>query len=665
MSKKLHAIAVLFVPIAFFIIGFITLKDYGINWDEPIHFNRGQGYLYYFLTGKTVQDEPITENSSFFQGYDVQDLYDWDGGHPVTSDILASASNLIFHQKLGVVGDIEGYHLYNVFVSAIAVLIVSVFAYKKYGVFASVVAGLVFATYPLFFAESHFNIKDPPQTAFFTLAIFTFWMSLKKPDWRWLLVSALSCGLALGTKFNIVFLPFILGPYLVIRYFNYLKTKPKKLVSTLLVLPRPYLLILLFFPFIAFAVFYFSWPYLWADPVKNILHVLLYYKNIATGFDYQPGKYLVYQFNLYPVFWILVTTPLLVIFLTTTGIFYSLFKDDNSKTNKLWLLWFIVPIGRVMLPGTSIYGGVRQIMEFLPAMALLAGVGANFIIKVISNQTRNKILQKVTLTVFVFFTFYFSIFPAIRLHPNQNVYFNMLVGGLKGAKEKNIPSWGNSYGNAYWPSIKWLNANAEKGAKIALVQGTGQNVPLMQLRSDLQFSGTNWSGINRDGEYLMELIYEGSQRAYPYVWDYIESFLDPVYEIKADGVAIAKVWKNDITHTKPAMRRSEVKTNGNMKWSNEALFIDLKKVKELTRLTIQPKETHGCNESGGVELSIDGENWGMEREKFGTEQVLPEYDKDTGSVNYYLPARNAQFIKITFSKNSCFDSTSRVGIYTL
>ena len=36
--------------LVFFIAVFLTLSDYGISWDETIHFRRGQAYLNYFLT---------------------------------------------------------------------------------------------------------------------------------------------------------------------------------------------------------------------------------------------------------------------------------------------------------------------------------------------------------------------------------------------------------------------------------------------------------------------------------------------------------------------------------------------------------------------------------------------------------------------------------------
>ena len=68
------------IPVAFFLVSFITLKDYGINWDEPFHFNRGQAYLRYFLTGKTnyldIPAYPKLKGASDFMGREGEpDIY--------------------------------------------------------------------------------------------------------------------------------------------------------------------------------------------------------------------------------------------------------------------------------------------------------------------------------------------------------------------------------------------------------------------------------------------------------------------------------------------------------------------------------------------------------------------------------------------------------------
>ena len=158
--RKYLAAAV--VPILFLFLATATLSHYGINWDEPYHFMRGQVYLHYFLTGqkdyksllpyprltpecaswvkpedcpespegasdtfsfadtKTIYEDAIKKLypkgpwRSFFQSdiYDFNDIVRLENGHPAIGDILAAFSNYLFFQNFKIMGDIESYHFF-------------------------------------------------------------------------------------------------------------------------------------------------------------------------------------------------------------------------------------------------------------------------------------------------------------------------------------------------------------------------------------------------------------------------------------------------------------------------------------------------------------------------------------------------------------------------
>src|SRR5438046_1267770 len=118
----------LLLSLVFFIFELITLTDYGINWDTINHLTRGQAYLHFFVTRKKdYSDLPVWQNyyqnpkslsidadkpkqqvqkRSLYEGPD----YNWfitheTGGHPVVSDILASAFNQILFKNLGLIND--------------------------------------------------------------------------------------------------------------------------------------------------------------------------------------------------------------------------------------------------------------------------------------------------------------------------------------------------------------------------------------------------------------------------------------------------------------------------------------------------------------------------------------------------------------------------------
>lgn len=641
----------------------MTLKDYGVGVDEPLHFHRGQAYLHYYLTG----ERQFTNINSYYENNSLSADY-WlnnDGGHPILNDMLASLSNHIFFQQLGILGDIESYQLFNILSAAISVFIVTLFSFKTYGFFASLIAGLSLASFPLFFAEGHFNVKDPAQTAFFSLTIFTFWMSLKRGDWRFLLLSICSFGIALSMKWNILFLPVIIVPYLILRYLSVIKKGPRSFFTAIGKIPKYYLILLFFSPLIIFSIFFASWPFLWQDPIGNIWEVIKWHEMLGTGYTHD-GIFVLGHFNIYAIYWIYATTPPWMLFLTIIGIFFTLKNGGkDEKTALLWLFWLTVPIIRVSLPDTVIYGGIRQIMEFIPAMALFSGLGALalqqwFVSKLKSNSISRSIIYTLLLLGFLP-----HLFVMVKLHPNQNVYVNSLVGGLNRVRDLNIPYWGNSFGNGYWQMMQWLNKNAEPNSKVALVQGTGLNIPKIKLRFDIAYSNAYWSGINRKGEYLMELTHQDSVKLYPYAWEYIEKFLEPVYEVKVDGVAIAKIWKNDLEHTKAPWRKENIMYTKPFLTTTlgSSLTVQLNEKILLTIFTI-PANSKNCKMSGRFLTSLDGTIWQEELDHFPAYSQLGERTNDL--IKFYFPGREVKYIKFeSDSPESCVLQNPKIELNVL
>jgi 4-amino-4-deoxy-L-arabinose transferase-like glycosyltransferase len=278
-----------------------TISDYNPNWDEPIHFHRGQAYLRYLFTGEKnydklpnyrkfvdyLKDRSISPRIklprySIYQS-NVEDAAYFlksDGGHPPLNGILASLANYIFYQKLGIIGDIESYHLFIIGTGLALAYLVFKLGADEFGFFAGIVSLLALITYPLFIGEAHNNIKDPVETAFFAFTIYGFYKGIINRSWKWLLASSIFSGLALGTKFNILFVPFIVVPWL----FAYYGRKIKKVLR--------FWKIFLIYPFVVFLIFYFSWPYLWNNTFVRILQIFGYYKNIGTNIGHmQPDDF--------------------------------------------------------------------------------------------------------------------------------------------------------------------------------------------------------------------------------------------------------------------------------------------------------------------------------------------------------------------------------------
>jgi len=607
------------------------------------------------------------QNSSIWRSYYQHDTYTFDeiikmeNGHPAVGDIAAAFFNFVFYQKLHILGDIESYHFFEVFTAFLIVLGVSIITYREFGVFPAIVSSFSLAAYPLFFSESHFNIKDPPEAAFFGLTIIFFYLGIIKNKWPYLIISSIIAAFALGTKFNALFIAPILALWLLF-YLLTLVSKNRKIINKKNIRKITSLVIsLILYPFITALAFYILWPYLWGSPVNNFLTIVNYYKQIGLGTPPELAGFVIDGWNTYPIIWIIYTTPLPILFLSILGMLASIFLVLFRKKHFVFLvlIWFLLPILRVSAPNFSIYGGVRQIMEFVPALAILSGVGAYVLIE----KLKYKKISILLITASLLFVFY----EVIKVHPNQNVYFNQLVGGLSGAKTKAIPYWGNSYGNAYQQGIDWLNKNAEPNAKLGLPISTMGNIPRIKLRSDIDFSNSYWSGPDKKGEYEIELDFDWSPKTW-YSFAYYDTYLNPVFVAEVDGVPLLKIWKNDIEHTKEGFGSETVFPVRIASKDKDSIKIDIGREIYLTRLTVDHAKD-GCakQKSGYIAISEDDETWAREPEPIDYPQVPPAavgIDDDT--FVFLFAAKKARYILLdTMMQNSCTLKSSHIKVMGL
>ena len=690
---------VFLVPIAYFLVALYTLDDYGINWDSPKHFIRGESYLHFILTGRRdYLDIPATpalkgapdyvdfnvgeatnsnaarkssiKDSGGRRSYYQSDFYTFDifmtkhvHTHPEVNDLLLAISNYFFYQKLGFLEDLEAYHFTVVFLTFVFLCAMGLWVYKRFSIITSIIATSTLAFYPLVFSESHFNIKDPILMSFFGMAILFFVDGIKNKKPILIIFSSIFAGFAMGTKFNALFLLPILGFWFLYNILIKIKDRRYNVwILWKLMGGRWIIISILIYPLIVLGVLYIFSPYLWIDPIGNFLGIVNYYKSIGTEpLGQEMSKFLIGGWNTYPLIWIFITSPLPVLFLSSLGFLRSIYlifrkKDDLSL---LILLWFTVPIVRVMWPGANIYGGVRQIMEFIPAMAILSGIGAAWLTQRLGVLGRLGILGVIAVLLVI---------PIIRLHPNENVYFNELIGGLSGAKKSEIPSWGNSYGNVYLQGIEWLNENANPDAKLTLATNYLSDIPRFKLRPDIDLDNHHWSGFERGGEYAMEMYYDYPLRS-RIRYAYYDTFLNPVYEVKVDGVPLLKIWKNDLKYTKRGFEKQMEIKPSSIEIDGEKIKINFKTQVFLTKLTIEHSTISCDNNINGafIEVTKGDQNWIREPGLL----IDPESPESSPGLDenifvYLFPAREA--ISIILNSNnlkSCLLKDTKVNVWGL
>lgn len=669
--------ASLIIGIAFFVIGLITLPHYGINWDTINHLPRGQSYLRYFLTGKKdfselpafrwygqkgntlfySPDVPKNElpRISLYQNAGIGFTYfvNNDGGHPPLSDILSSLFNYVLFQKLGWINDIDSYRIYGILLASALVGLLFYWVGKLYGKATGFFAAVGLAFYPLFWSEAHFNNeKDVPEAVYWSFMLFCVWKAVTEKKWKWFILSGISFGLALGTKFNILFIPIIIIPWLLVYVIrNHFVGWRKILIGGL------------FATFIGLFIFVVTWPYLWPDPITRILSILKFYKDIGITTNVDSRYVWFFGINTYPIQWILFTTPIPLLITAVLGIFYSIktLNKDRCFITILFLLWFVTPIARVTWPGMTIYGGIRQIMEYVPALAILTGLGVGYIF---SKVRKNWI--KFALT---FLYVMFLIYPIIKIHPNENVYFNQLIGGLSGAKRRDIPSWGNSFGAAYRQGVNWLNENVPVNAHVSYARELAPNIPKIWLRQDIVLHSGYRSGYLKEGEYVIGLTYQGVEKT-SYYDRYLDRFLIPVYTVDVDGVSILKIWKNDKEHTKQGYLNETKLKKFTINKVGEGLMIDLGTLRTLSRLE-SDFSLYNCRalRSAGVSISEDGVEWErlpgtMPREDWSTPKLMIQPAKSHVLIPF--AADKARYINISIDpRDACLFNLQNTNVFVL
>jgi len=680
MFKKILLLLPFFI---YFIVGAWVLDDYAQNWDEAVHFYRGQAYLHYFLTGKkdysdlkdfklyfqkdnTIFFDPVGVNKnevtkrSVFQ-HNALGFKAWENryvGHPPLSDIFSAFTNFVFFQKLGWINDIDSYHLYSLFLSAVLVEAIFLFVYKYFGFFASLISTLSLSLFPLFLGESHFNTKDNPEAAFYSLSLLTFYVAVVKKKNYWMILSAIFFAFAFGTKFNVVFLPFSILPWLIIL----LVPMKSKIVQYVKLLPS-----LLLYPVIVFGLFFASWPSLWVSPFKRFLDVVGYYRQIGDNSNFDPRYLTIGGFNTYAIHFVLYTTPLVILFFVLFGIVDALKNGwaEKNKTKLLILFWFLVPILRVTRPGTGIYGGIRQIMEFIPPMAILAGIGAGYLLQLLKKYSKDESILRFCRVLFLVL-FIPVLLKLIQLHPNEGLYFNSLVGGYSGAVNKQLLDAGNDLGNVYKQSLRWMNANLEPNAKLALFAGLGSDIPAIQLRSDIAFSNLYRSGVDKKGEYVLGLVENFNSFGDDYQLNYYNNFLIPVHEITVDGVSVVKIWKNDATHTKPQYKNIGVLNATKFNVTDNTLLIDTGGQKKITEIIAHYDKNQACSQvpDGLTEVSDDLQNWETLANNIKVAGVSGFFYQPNGIFKYPFSAIGSRYIRFTFmSDTSCLKYVTKVDVY--
>ena len=552
--KRADAALLLLLSVLYFTVAIATISDYGVMWDVCEMFIGDRNLRFYQTLDPDYLDYkkemPIPE-------YSRPDHPDFDEivraskisvplkyPHHVwpVGPLSASLTNKIFYGGLGWMGAIESRHFAAVLWFWLLLVALYIFVRVHAGPWEAVFTVLALATYPRALAHSHFNIKDIPSCAMFTLVILTFYVGYSRRRWQWFTLSAILWGVGLATKTNMFFLPFILVPWFAMMVLRRDSSRGRFFT-------RPLAASLLSFPVVGALLAALCWPFLLAD----FPHHFQAYFSYLLGHGYGAN----HGWQSGPLINWITTMPVAGLALMVPGA-YLLYRRRREPSmhglSSLLLIWGAVTMARVSLPTSVDYDGIRHWMEILPTSCILMGFSGAWLVQKLRDTLLRplgewqKIAASAALTLLIFAPV--TVWN-IRSHPHQIAYYNWLIGRLPGAQKMKLQDSTDYWGISTRSAIRWFNEHAERGAAI-LPLIASHNIHFTEkawLRKDLKLipvsALTQAEVRDRMDQHSgpLYLCYITRQSFYTREIRHIDQRFTPIKTFTVDGAPIYKIFR--------------------------------------------------------------------------------------------------------------------------
>jgi tetratricopeptide (TPR) repeat protein len=400
--------------VLFFLMLFIS-RDAGITCDEVLHYNQSGSVYNYFTThgqDQSALNTPVTHLKYYGQSYDnvVTILIRW--------------------------FNIDDIYLFRHLMSSVAgwlvIFLTALFAVWLTGYRAGILVMILFTVSPTFMGHTQNNLKDIPfalayiASTFYTLKFLVSGRKVSIPDIILLTASiAFSISIRAGGVLLICYLFFF---FFLFYLFKCLRDKKIDFIEV-----RTKLLWIIGITIVSWLISIILWPYALQSPVKNVLesyrvmaHFPDTFRQVFEGkvewSDFMPWYYLSKYMS--------ITIPIVVL---TGLVLFPVLSRLRFNNGKIVLYGFVIftvlfPVVLVVYKKSNLYSSWRQFLFIYPAIVLFAATGFHYLFEYVENRY-SKWGAVVLLTVL-------SIHPLkfmITNHPYYYLYYNQLVGGLKGA----------------------------------------------------------------------------------------------------------------------------------------------------------------------------------------------------------------------------------------
>lgn len=228
---------------------------------------------------------------------------------------------------------------------------------------------------------------------------------------------------------------------------------------------------------LAFFFMFVFWPYLWPDPIGRLiqaistsanypdLHLTLF-RGVVVEARQTPRSYLPVLLAVQ-----LTETTLLLILVGAVAILKKLRWDLVV----LILIWFGLPVTAIIGMRVNLFNNFRHVFFILPPLFLLAGLGLEWLWTLI----RRPLVYYLVLALLLLPALYAN----IALYPYQYIYYNQIVGGVRGAyRVFELDYWDL----AFMEAQTYINQNADANANV--FAGGSKQTASTFARADLVFN---------------------------------------------------------------------------------------------------------------------------------------------------------------------------------
>ncbi len=423
---------------ALLVLGFLTVGQIGVTWDEPNYFGSSYSYLNWFAhVASQPADWWISIDHYWNPSHEAPPFFKlWAG-------LFAGAGALFFGtHDLVRIGDAYRMGSYALFL--LSIYAAFRFTRREFGVAAAWGAALSMPLIPALFGFARLGQLDGAVASMYLISALASYRMMVFGGRGRVVWAGLLLGLTFATKLNV----FTLVPAALLWVAIYDRDR------------RTFARLIASFG-IGTATFFAIWPWLWRDPIGRTLEFLTWTAGLRNErFTYYLGEWWAGAPFHYPLVMLVALVPLVVAVAGVAGV-VRLFGEARSPAAGWVLLNLTLIVGVTGSGLVPVYSGPRQYLAVFPLWAICAGVGLDWL------SSRVHLPSAATLALYVALSL-----PGILWTGTSNSleYYGEAVGLIPGAKALGFET--TYLADTYRPATRWLSENAPRGATVYAQAGT-------------------------------------------------------------------------------------------------------------------------------------------------------------------------------------------------